>query len=76
MMTTVSANSRTTLPLSSKSEMIDIELNSERDDEEMEDGETGFDDGSVTKEIVQVSRRKPNCARETTSGREPVQLNH
>ena len=30
-----------------KSETHDIELNGETDDEDMEDGETGFDDGSA-----------------------------
>ena len=33
--------------LSAKSEMNDIELIGETDDEYMEDGETGFDDGSA-----------------------------
>ena len=35
--------------LSAKSEMNDIQLNGETDDEDMEDGETGFDDGSSEK---------------------------
>ena len=34
-------------PLSAKNEMHDIRLNGETDDEDMEDGETGFDDGSA-----------------------------
>ena len=33
--------------LSAKSEINDIELNGGTDDEDMEDGETGFDDGSA-----------------------------
>ena len=33
--------------LNAKSEMYDIELNGETDDEDMEDGETGCDDGSA-----------------------------
>ena len=33
--------------LSAKSDMNDIELNGETDDEDMENGETGFDDGSA-----------------------------
>ena len=32
---------------SAKSEMNDVELNGETDDEDMEDGETRFDDGSA-----------------------------
>ena len=33
--------------LSVKSDRNDIELNDETDDEDMEDGETGFDDGNA-----------------------------
>ena len=47
MMSIVSANSCSTSPLSAKGDVIDIELNGETDDENVEDGETGFDDGST-----------------------------
>ena len=41
---------------STKSEMNDIGLNGETDDEDMEDGETGFDDGSAPVRTI----RDPN----------------
>ena len=48
--------------LSVKSDGNDTELNGETDDEDMEDGETGFDDGSaqVRTFVTQANRLPTN----------------
>ena len=38
----------------------DIEINFETDDEDMEDGETGFDDGSAQERNTQANRLLTN----------------
>ena len=45
----------------------DIELNGETDDEDMEDGETGFDDGSaqVRNRFVTQANRLPTNTKST-----------
>ena len=58
--------------LSAKSDGNDIELNNETDCEDMEDGETGFDDGSAQlRDIRDPGQPTPSEHREHTTTHRP-----